>query len=99
MGVSEVDNWRTARGIHYKLLGISQALAITGKGQQAASENYFRLEKENLGDPRHVAKGMLDYIFNQIGEGPSDGPCSCCKGRISKDTKAKYRSLYEAKIS
>ncbi len=83
MGVSEVDNWQTARGIHYKLLGISQALATTGKDQEAATNNYFRLEKENPGDPRHVAKGMLDYIFNQIGEDQSDGPCSCCKNRKS----------------
>ncbi len=77
-----MEGWNTSRGIHYQLLGVSQALAETGKDQQAATENYWKLEKENPGDPRHIAKGMLDYIFNQIGEDKSDGPCSCCKNTL-----------------
>ena len=80
-----MEDWKTARGIHYQLLGVSQALAITGKDQEAATNNYFGLETKYPGDPRHVAKGMLDYIFNQIGEDKSDGPCSCCKERTSKE--------------
>lgn len=82
-----MEDWTTYKGIHYNLLGVSQSLAETGSLQRAATENYFRLEKENPGDPRHVAKGMLDYIFNQIGEGPSDGPCNCCLDRKTVDRK------------